>query len=291
MSKNPFKLLLRFIGNLYFLVFLNGFLLASLFYFRMEANYENELFAAIKNSIDKKITPKDNKDSIVLKIMNTCNSLLGTRSEVFEKSENIVGLKADFLHPATIDLMTAKGACGSYSLVLARILQNYRYPVRIVQMKAQGRFAAHNIIEVNVNTQWVVLDPLFNTYFIKPGGVGLASFDDVRSNWDYYRKQLPVDYKEEYVYADARYTNWNKIPFVFPAIKKGLDLILGKKRADSISLRVHFLRMYDLYYYITFILYVPLLVLTVRRLMRKKLLQSLKAPIDLSELQTQSAIG
>jgi hypothetical protein len=280
------------IGNLYFLVFLNGFILASLFYFKMEANYENELFAAIKNSIDKKLTHKDNKDSVVVKIMNTCSSLLGNRSEVFNGAEDIGGLKADFLHPATIDLMTAKGACGSYSLVLARVLQNYHYPVRIVQMKSQGRYAAHNIIEVNVNTQWVVLDPLFDTYFVKPGGVGLASFDDVRNNWDFYKKQLPVDYNEEYVYADARYTNWNKIPFVFPAIKKILDLILGKKRVDTISLRVHFLRMYDLYYYITFILYVPLLVLTVRKLLRKKFLQTAaNAPMDLSGSQANSAIG
>ena len=37
----------RVFGNLYFLTFLNGFLLASLFYFKMEANYEKELFQAI----------------------------------------------------------------------------------------------------------------------------------------------------------------------------------------------------------------------------------------------------
>ena len=37
----------RVFGNLYFLTFLNGFLLASLFYFKMEANYEKELFQGL----------------------------------------------------------------------------------------------------------------------------------------------------------------------------------------------------------------------------------------------------
>ena len=46
----------RVFGNLYFLTFLNGFLLASLFYFKMEANYEKELFQAIHLDISSKIS-------------------------------------------------------------------------------------------------------------------------------------------------------------------------------------------------------------------------------------------
>ena len=45
----------RILKNLYFLTFLNGFLLATLFYFRMEANYEKELFQAIRTDINSKI--------------------------------------------------------------------------------------------------------------------------------------------------------------------------------------------------------------------------------------------
>ena len=252
------------------MVFLNGFLLASLFYFRTEAIYEREVFATIKNSIDKKLGPDDNKDSIVIKIMHTCYDLMGNRFPIFEGSKDLEGVKVDYFHPATIDLMTGRGGCGSFSMVLARILQDYHYPVRIVQMYSDGRYAAHNILEVNINTKWIVLDPLFNTYFVKPNQKELASYDDVKNNWEYYKKQLPADYNPAYVYTQARYTNWEKDPIVFPLTKKILDLVLGKTKADTISLRVHFLRMYDFYYFLTFIFFVPLFVLMVRKMIKRK---------------------
>jgi len=271
MMSHIIRLFRRIFFSLYFLVFLNGFLLASLFYFKMEANYEGELFNVIQKSIDRKIDFNDTKDSILVKIMQTCSDLLGSRKPVFSGAEDIEGFKADVFHPASIDLMTAKGACGSYSLVLARILQNYHYPVRIAQMKAKGRFGSHNVIEANINTQWIVLDPLFDTYFVKPGGIGLASFDDVKNNWDYYRKQLPAGYDDSYKYEDARYTNWEKIPVVLPAFKKLLDILLGKARTNSICLRVHFLRIYDLYFLITLFIYIPMSILTLRKIFQKKL--------------------
>ena len=274
MIKSVFKFLRRFFGNLYFLVFLNGFLIASLFYFKIEANYENNLFKVIQKGIDKKIDINDTKDSILVKIMQTCSDMLHSRSVVFNNnSQDLEGFKTDFIHPATIDLMTANGACGSYSLVLARILQNYHYPVRIAQMKAHERYGAHNVIEVNINTQWIVLDPLFDTYFVKPGGVGLASFLDVKNNWAYYSKQLPEGYDKSYHYEDVRYTNWKRIPVILPAIKKILSILLGKERVDNMSLRVHFLRMYDLYFYITLFIYIPILILTIRKIIKKKIFQ------------------
>jgi hypothetical protein len=287
MIKYPFKLISRIFGNLYFLVFLNGFLLASLFYFKMEANYENELFNVIQKSINRKIDLNDTKDSILVKIMQTCSDLLRNRASVFSGTEDLEGFKADVLHPASIDLMTAKGACGSYSLVLARILQNYHYPVRIAQMKAHGRYGSHNVIEANINTQWVVLDPLFDTYFIKPDGKGLASFNDVKNNWNYYSKQLPASYDGSYKYEDVRYTNWDKIPVILPAFKKSLDLFFGKEGADSICLRVHFLRMYDLYFLIALFIYMPILVLTFRKIIIKKNSPQYKIPLTLSDLKKQ----
>ena len=33
-----------------------------------------------------------------------------------------------------------------------------------------------------------------------------------------------------YSYEDVRYSNWTKIPVVFPAIKKILDLTIGKQK-------------------------------------------------------------
>ena len=74
----------RVLGNLYFLTFLNGFLLASLFYFKMEANYEKELFQAIRTDINTKISSSEPEDSLVVKVMHVCHNLLVNRDSVFE---------------------------------------------------------------------------------------------------------------------------------------------------------------------------------------------------------------
>ena len=259
----------RIFRNLYFLTFLNGFMLATLFYFKMEANYERELFSAIQYNVDSKINSNDSQDSIMVKAMHACHALLNTRTSIF-KDQTLDGIKVDLLQPASIDLMTAKGACGSYSMVLARTLENYNFPVRIAQMKARGIFAAHNIVEAKSNKGWVALDPLFDAYFVRPDN-SLASFNDVKNDWDYYKTQLPSKYDMRYRYEDVRYSNWGKIPLILPAVKKILDLVLGKEKADTISIRTYFLRMYDLYFYILLGLYIPLLIFTIAKLIKTKI--------------------
>src|ERR1700754_2349389 len=83
--------------NLYFLMFLNGFLLASLFYFKMEATYENGLFASIKSSIDTRLDSDDTQDSIPVKAMVTCHDLMSTRAPIFEGTR-LLGPQSDFFH-------------------------------------------------------------------------------------------------------------------------------------------------------------------------------------------------
>ena len=84
----------RVFGNLYFLTFLNGFLLASLFYFKMEANYEKELFQAIHTDINTKIKRSDSQDSVVVKAMHACHNLMDNRGSVFE-GKPFGGLKSE----------------------------------------------------------------------------------------------------------------------------------------------------------------------------------------------------
>ena len=68
---------------------------------------------------------------------------------MFLKDKQFQGFEADVLAACTsMDLMTAKGACGSFSMVLARILQGYQFPVRIAQMKSDGCFGSHIVVEV-----------------------------------------------------------------------------------------------------------------------------------------------
>jgi|SRR5579871_6054853 len=279
----PFKLVGRIFRNLYFLIFLNGFLLASILYFRMQASYENELFAAIQKNINKKIDLNDTQDSIVVKIMQTCNSLLGNRAPVFTESDDLDGVEVSYLHPASIDLMTAKGACGSYSLVLARLLQNYNLPVRIAQMKANGIYGSHNVVEAKIHSGWVVLDPTFDLYFVSPENK-LASFADVKNNWDFYSKQVPKEYNNTYKYEDARYTNWTKIPVLLPLAKKILDLVIGKERSNNICVRMLFLRIYDVYYYISLVLFVLFAIIAIRAAIKTKIFPDYNIPFTRSNI-------
>jgi hypothetical protein len=280
--KNPFNFLKKAFRNLYFLMFLNGFLLASLFYFKMEAAYESGLFLSIKTSIDSNLDDNDTQDSIVVKAMGACNALMIDRATTFHNGTNL-GPQSNFFHPASVDLMTAEGACGSYSEVLARILQTYDYPIRIAQMKSNGVFAAHNIVEVKTGSKWVVLDPTFNAYFVRPDSK-LASFDDVKNNWTYYSKQVPPGYDLAYRYEDVRYTNWNKIPIIFPAIKGVLNLFLGKKEADTISIRTYMLKIYTIYFYIALLLCIPILLLTIKLIVKKRLFPNQDTPLTFSNL-------
>jgi hypothetical protein len=248
----------------------------------MEANYENELFQAIHSDISSKIKTADSQDSVAVKVMHACHSLMVSRESVFE-GKQFQGLKSDLLEPTSIDLMTARGACGSFALVLARVLQGYEFQVRIAQMKSNGVFAAHNIVEAKTGHGWVVLDPFFNVYFEKPSHQ-LASFEDVKENWNYYKAQLPPGYDMNFSYEDVRYSNWTKIPVILPAIKKVLDLTLGKEKADGISLRAYFLSKYNICFNIVLTLFILVFTFTFLMLIKAKVFPQKNIPITFSNI-------
>jgi hypothetical protein len=276
----PFRLIKQAFRNLYFLMFLNGFLLASLFYFKMESTYENGLFASLKSSIDGQIDNDDTPDSVAVKAMSTCYYLMVPRATAFRGD---LGLEASFFHSTAIDLMTTRGACGSYSQVLARTLASYHYPVRIAQMKAQGIYGAHNIVEAQIGPRWVVLDPTYNLYFIRPDA-RLASFADVKKDWTYYSKQVPVGYNLAYHYEDVRYTNWTKIPILSPALKAVFSLVIGPERTDSFSMRTFFMNTYAVYLYVLLALYIPLFLVTLRSLLKTKVFPSPEIPVTFGNI-------
>jgi len=278
--KTSFRFIKRLFRNLYFLMFLNGFLLASMFYFKMESSYEAGLFASIKYNIDNKVDKDDTRDSIVVKAMGVCHELMNNRANVFN-TDNTLGVRDEVFHSSAVDLMTTKGACGSYAQVLATIISTYHYPVRIAQMKAGDTWAAHNIVEVNATHGWVVLDPTFNVYFVKPDGQ-LASFADVKANWSYYAKQVPPGYDMKYRFEDVRYSNWTKVPIIFPAVKNILNLAIGKDNADVISMRTIFLHVFNIYIWISLLIYIPIFLFTIRRLIQTKVFPSPDIPFTFS---------
>jgi hypothetical protein len=247
-------------------MFLNGFFLASIFYLKMDASYESGLFASIKADIDSQIDSNDTPDSIAVKSMNVCYHLMSNKGSIFTNSE--LGPQADLFHSVTVDLETTRGACGSYSEVLARILQTYHLPIRIAQMKAGGIYAAHNVVETMVGNRWIVLDPTYNLCFTRPDGT-LASFADVRKDWGYYSRQVPHGYNPAYRYEDVRYFNWAKIPVLLPAIRSLLNAMIGPERTNTICLRVMFLNTFSVCLYVLVVLYIPLLLITIRKVAKR----------------------
>ncbi|HVW62746.1 MAG TPA: hypothetical protein VHC48_21995, partial [Puia sp.] len=85
-------------------------------------------------------------------------------------------------------------------------------------------------------------------------------------------------------YEDVRYSNWTKIPVLFPAVKGLLNMIIGKAKADTISVRTWFLKVYDIYFYVIVFLYIPLFLFTLRRLIQTKVFPDPDIPFTIRNL-------
>lgn len=258
-----FQRLFFFFTNLYFLFFLNGLLIASILYFKAESTYEKEVYSAIAQYVTRDSIGKSNKDTFFVRALNLANSFEHNRLNVFG-NKKIKGFKAEIFRPSTMDLLVGNGSCGSASVILARILKSYGFVVRFAQMKVNGKFGGHIVIEVKKDNGWIVMDPLYNLYFKDSLG-SLASFEAVKNNINYYRKQFPPGYSQDYLFEDVRYTNWGKVKFFGPLVKSSLDFFLGKEIADGISIRAYIIRIYEVSYKITLFIFIFVFLFTLWR--------------------------
>ena len=253
----------------YILLFSGGFLIASLWYFYSEDKYEKEIFSAMAGEVYTQAGPfQHNDDTLLIKALHLTHYLAAPRLEIFGNKE-FNSMQPGIIHPVTFDLLTAKGACGSFSYILSRLLEEMNISTRIAQMKSNGLYGAHMVVEAKTANGWVVLDPIFDQYFIKPDG-SLASFDDVKTNWNEYARQVSSDYDLTYRYEGARYTNWTKIPVIMPAIKQVMYWTIGKEKTDGFSLRSLFLRKYHVLFLITLTLLILQALVIMKMYIRKK---------------------
>jgi len=259
----PFRLLRN---RIFVLIFVNGFLLALLVYFFIEDNYESQIFKVLATQV-RQSSKSTNTDSLLLNSVLLTYKLEEYRQSVFGNKE-LRAFKSDLIRPVTFDLITGNGACGSFSYVLSRLLNELKVDTRLAQMKVNGSFGGHIIVEAKSGDKWVALDPSFNLIFTKPDG-GFASFVDVKNNWDYYKTQVPANYDLSYNYADVRYTNWEKIPVVMPMLKSVLNVTMGEKEANEFSLRNVFLRKFNFLFKATLFVYL-LFALWLFRLFRRQ---------------------
>jgi len=243
--------------------------LCLILYTYIEDQYEQETFNSLNAYVLKSFEGRPfNDDTALARCMHLTYSLETMHRKVFSAAA-VGGFIAKDIRPVSFDFTTGQGACGSSSLVLGRLLLCMRYPMRFAHMQVDGINGGHQVLEANINDRWVVLDPLYNLYFVRPDG-RMASFDDLHNNWAYYKAQVPAGYDMRYRYEGVTYTNWNKIPVVMPAVKTLLNLVVGRSRADAISLRPFFLRKFHFLFIILLIIYTMVLSFTVRRLIRKK---------------------
>ena len=255
--------------NLYTLFFLNGFLLCFIAYTYLEDQYEQETFNSLNAYVLKSFNGKPvNDDSVLVQCMHLTHGLEAMHSKVFSAAA-VGGFIATDLRPVSYDFTTGQGACGSASLVLGRLLLSMHFDLRFAHMQVNGLPGGHHILEVKTHDNWVVVDPLYDLYFVRPDG-RMASFADVQSNWAYYKQQTPPGYDMHYRYEALTYTNWKKIPFVMPAVKSVLNLVMGRERADAVSLRTLFLRKFHSLFIMLLVVFALVLSCTVGRLLQQQ---------------------
>jgi hypothetical protein len=177
-------------------------------------------------------------------LMYTINKMMHDRNDVFKSTEQL-SYKARLFQSVDADLMYGAGACGGFNKVFARALKAAGYTTRIGQMKVNGNYGGHVLLETYLPSiqKWVVMDPLFLLVFTNPQGQW-ASFNEVHENWDDYKKQIYYNYDYNYNYAGIRYTNWSKVPLLGSLVYKGLILVKGEEAANTISLKPYLLDHY-----------------------------------------------
>ena len=237
----------------------------------LESNNETILFKNI--DMVAKIQTEGQHDTIFVKrVMEMINKMMKDREDIFIGDEELP-YKANIMNSVDATLRYGTGKCGGFSNVFARSLMMAGYPTRIGQMKVDGTFGGHIVIETYLSSlkKWVVMDPLFLLTFTNPQGVW-ASFDEVSSNWPYYEKQIDakINYKNNYNYSDIRYTNWNNLPVLGPFVFKVMERIKGKEFARTFSFRPYLLNTYRLYNIEIIILYIFYIIFSFRNFRRSK---------------------
>lgn len=223
---------------------LQGMLLMALALAAVRWRYEEEVLQALVRG-----TVRDgmSDEQRVLALVSRVHELMLPRKVLYNARGALKpNLEIDpvnlFLFDTLNELNTGLGGCGGFTNVAARVLESAGYEARIGQMLCRGSAGAcHVFVEARISGKWAILDPLFNISFRSPDG-HLASYAEVSRAWGTYQLQVPKGTGEAdfpidlYDFHGVRYTNWDKVPVLMPAIK----VLLGAfTDADEISLRTY----------------------------------------------------
>ena len=139
------------------------------------------------------------------------------------------------------------GHCGRRSRLLVALLNEQGLSARKVHLIndsfldfGHAHHYVHAVVEVEMDGQWVVLDPLYNIAFQNPSGQ-LASLHDIRNDpenifWPTVREadtQFSPYYEELYQYGQYRKFIWNSFPGG-ERVYELLVVMIGADRARDI---------------------------------------------------------
>ena len=241
----------------------------------IEWQHENNLYRNIGRMAQIHASSKADT-AVVQEAMTSINATMQTRSAIFQGKEQL-SWKQSVFQSADIHLMYGSGACGGYSMVLARTLQALGYNVRIGQLKIiKGVWGGHIIIEYysNLLNKWVMIDPLFQ-FIPRTKGGNMASIQYLAKHWSDFEAQMPEDFKNQYRYNDVRYTNWDKFGGAPKIYYHTAKLFMGKAYADTICMRMYRLSTFPLLFWSIEGAYLSLFVFGFFRYRRKRRLAPL----------------
>lgn len=151
------------------------------------------------------------------------------------------------LHPGPADVLRwgsdYRGQCGSHSAVVIAMLRMRGVPARpLLLCNDRGR-VVHTVVEADIDGRWVVADPTFDVVFRNRDG-RLATRAEIAADPARFHAQVDGvrNYLPEYDYDLVTLMNWNKLPVVFPLVRRGLELTLGPERTERIAKPLLWLR-------------------------------------------------
>jgi hypothetical protein len=234
--------------------YFNMIVISAIFYLGVEFQHENNTYFNIINSANR-FTHNNTDTAKIKSLVLHVFEMMRDRHKIFRNKEQL-SWKQEFFKSVDADLMYGAGSCGGYSKVLTRSLSLSGYKVRIGQLKVQGYYGGHILMEVfsKAFNKWFLVDPLFGVLLTDSLGYPL-SYKEAEQRWDEIKNNFPLSYQATYRYQGIRYTNWDKYGWASRLAKSILTPIIGKDNIDSFSLRPLLLSTYKVYFVLCLFLF------------------------------------
>lgn len=218
----------------YVLVAIAGALLGTSLLLHVLAEQEDALLDDI---VAKATRPEWSEQRKLVALTEVTHRLMKPRLNFFQ-GQGQSSFRMSWFRTVDMELVEARGSCGSFTHVLARLLDRAGIAYRIFQMycDSTATWGCHILLEAKVDGAWKSVDASYNVVFPLPAR-------EIGRNWARMKTLVPADYDPQYHYADLRYTNWEKVPVLMPAIRSAIRAV-APEFADTFSMRTYFLDAY-----------------------------------------------